>query len=63
MVEGDGAVEVGEGRFQAVRDGAEGVIGEVAIAIMEGVEEREERSGLVFPLIDELLIGVGNDHL
>ena len=62
MVKGDGAVEVGEGSFQAMGDGAEGVIREVGITIVKGVEERQERGGLVFPLIDELLIGVGNDH-
>ena len=43
-------------------DGAEGVVGEVAIAIMEGVEKGKERSGLVFPLVDEELIGFGVDH-
>ncbi len=63
MVEGDGAVEVGEGSFQAMGNDAEGVIREVAITIVKGMEERQERGGLVFPVIDEVLIGVGNDHL
>lgn len=63
VVEGDGAVEVGEGCLEAMGNGTKGVIGEVAIAIVKGVKKRKERSGLVFPVIDEVLIGVGNDHL
>jgi hypothetical protein len=37
-------------------------MGQVAVAIMKGMKQWKERSGLVFPLVNELLVGCGNGH-
>ena len=62
VVESDGAVEISERRFQAIGNRTEGVMGQVAVAIMKGMKQWKERSGLVFPLVNELLVGCGNGH-
>ena len=56
MVEGDRAVEIGKRGFQSIGNGAESVVGKVAVAIMKSVEKREERSGLIFPLLDQFFV-------
>ena len=46
----------------SVGNSAEGVIGKVAVPIMEGMEDREKRGGFALPLVDDGLVGVSNDH-
>ena len=57
VVEGDRGKEFGERDSEALTDDADGVIGEVAIAVVDGVEDGQEGGILIPPLCDDFLIG------
>jgi hypothetical protein len=57
VVEGDRPVEVGQGYLQRTGHVPEGIIREIAIAIMECVKEGKKGGGLIFPLGDERIVG------
>ena len=60
VVEADRAVEVGEGDPERIGDRAQRLVREVLVAIVEGVEQGEERRGLVLPTVAEVLVGRGH---
>ena len=61
VVEGDGAEEVGDGDAQSGGDEAQGVVGEIAVTVVKGMEERQQGRRLVAPAGDERLVS-GNGH-
>jgi hypothetical protein len=50
VIEGHCPVEIGQGNLQAFRYGSEGLLRQVSVTIVEGVEDREEGGGLTKPL-------------
>ena len=54
MVERDGAVELGQRHAQPRRHRAQYVVAEVAVAVVEGVQEGQERRRFVLPARNEL---------
>ena len=56
VVEGDRAEELGEGDLEPLADHAKGILGEVAVAVVKGVQRRQERGVLVLPMRDDFLV-------
>ena len=57
VVEGDRAEEVGDGDPEPGRDRPQRLLREMAVALVQRVEEGEEGGGLVLPAPDEFVVG------
>lgn len=62
MVEGHGPVEICERGLESLGNGSQRLFAQIAVTIVEGMEQRKERSGLVLPTGDQGLIVVLVGH-
>lgn len=58
VIERDGAEKFGKRDAESFGDCLDGVVGQVAITIVKGVEQRKEGRWLIFPAFNEGLIGL-----